>query len=256
MPSFSFEEDQFLFEMGSFLKQVNVEPRDIHLQVAFRANHATKLRAIKRSFFSLFNPLNGDGKLRVRAFNGSERELICRYKSGMEGQERRGQTWNFIQLYSLTFRAFDPFWYDVKEVSYSFQLNKIPPKWFPFFPLRLGGESLASEIQINNVGDVEAFPNWTIHGPGKNPKMFNSTTGQMISFTGITLDESQFITIDIKPRGSQIKTNDGTDIYSELDFGSTLWRIAPNNNIIRIEMVGVTSDSKVNLSFRPRYLGV
>jgi hypothetical protein len=256
MPPFSFEEEEIPFEAGSFLSKVNTDPREVDMLVAFRAASAAELRSVRRSFLSLFNPLRGDGRLRVRAPDGSERELICRYKSGLEGTEKRGQTGRWYKIQTLTFRAFDPYWYDVQPSTFSFQLDQNPPKWFPLFPLRLGGEAISSEIQVDNMGDVVAFPNWTIRGPGANPKLTNLTTGESIHLNNIKLDESQYITIDIKPRESQIKLNDDSDLFTNLAFGSTLWRIQPGRNIIRIELPGSKIQSRIDLSFRPRYLGV
>jgi ParB-like chromosome segregation protein Spo0J len=91
---------------------------------------------------------------------------------------------------------------------------------------------------------------------GANPRLTNLTTGQSLLLNNIKLDESQSITIDIKPRESQILLNDGSDLFANLAFGSTLWRIQPGRNIIKIELPGSTIQSRIDLAFRPRYLGV
>ncbi|AUS07423.1 hypothetical protein C1X05_00150 [Laceyella sacchari] len=75
-----------------------------------------------------------------------------------------------------------------------------------------------------------------------------------MAFNNVTLTQGQYITIDTKQR--VIEPDDGTSLYPSLAFGSTLWKIGAGANIVRVEMSGATADSKIELSFQERYLGV
>jgi hypothetical protein len=253
MPPFSFQEDKAPLSYGSVLRRINVEPREVDLTVLIKGTSAVDLRENIRSFLSLFNPLRGDGKLRVQGPDGEIRELICRYVGGMEGQEGKDNSGETFIIMVVTFRALDPFWVSAQEFTYSFELDQNPPKWFPIFPLRLGGESVVSEITIDNTGDVETFPTWTIRGPGSNPKMTNLSTGKVIEFTGVTLDDTQSITIDTKNRIVQL--NDGTSLFPNLTWTSSFWMLQPGQNTVKIEMSGATSASRIDIAYRLRYLG-
>lgn len=254
MPPFSFAQEQ---ESASDFGRIETEARELDLLVAFRASSYLELRKVIRSFLSLFHPLRGNGKLRVQAPDGTTRELVCRYKAGLEGVKKRGESGKLVQKSTITFTSSpsDPYWYDTQEIVQTFELTgKIC--WFPLFPLRFGGVALCTEVQLVNQGDVEAFPVWTIRGPGMNPRLTNLSTGQMLALNGIELDPTQFITIRMFPRKSQILLNDGTDLFPYLSFGSTLWRLQPGRNIIRMEMPEANEESQIQFAFRPRYLGV
>ncbi|MBA4544000.1 phage tail family protein [Thermoactinomyces daqus] len=254
MPSFSFAEEKIPLQSGSVLQDIQVEPREVDMAVMFRGNNSADLQRNVRWFKKLFNPLRGDGKLRVLTADGVERELVCRYKSGMEGREKTGESGDRYKKMVLTFRAFDPFFYSTQVFTNTYELNTNPPKWFPLFPLRLGGDAISTEIQLDNQGDIETFPVWTIYGPGQNPVLLNLTTGYYLMFENLSLDVNEFVTIDTQKR--IIEKDDGTNLYPELSIGSTLWRLNAGVNIVHMEMDGASSDSKIVVWYRERYLGV
>jgi arginyl-tRNA synthetase len=107
---------------------------------------------------------------------------------------------------------------------------------------------------LDNQGDIETFPIWTIYGPGQNPMLLNLTTGYYLMFEDLSLDVNEFVTIDTQKR--IIEKNDGTNLYSALSIGSTLWRLSAGVNIVHMEMDGASSDSKIVVWYRERYLGV
>ncbi|SDZ01074.1 phage tail domain-containing protein [Thermoactinomyces sp. DSM 45892] len=251
MASFDYVESEILFDYGTQLKRVKTPPREMDIDLIVYGKNRGDLYQNLRRLRSMLNSYRGIGKLKVVTSDGLERFLHCVYAKGMEG-ELSIEMASFRKM-TLTFRAFDPFFYSTSIFSNSFQMDSIPPQWFPILPLRLGSEAISGEITILNAGDIETYPIWKIIGQGENPKIKNLTTGSTISFNDVSLRQGQYITIDTKQR--LIEKDDGTSLYPFLDYGSTFWKLVRGSNIIRVEMSEATPASKIEISYQERYLG-
>jgi hypothetical protein len=240
---------------GSFLKNIDVDDNEIDMTVMVTGTSETDLWNQLTALVNLFNPLRGDGTLKVTPPHGMERWLTCRCISGFRLNEPT-MTTTSVQA-NLVFSAFNPYWRSTQVYTQTTSITGSPPQWFPIFPLRLGGDAVVSEFTINNTGHVETYPTWVITGPGQNPKISNLTTGEFIGINPIyllTLGIGDTITIDTENRIVQDQAGEGyLDI---LDYGSSFFTLAPGNNTIRVEMSNATTASSINLSYRLLYLGV
>lgn len=253
MPTVSFVEDEIPFQAGSRLRDIKFKTRDIDIPLLIKADNEISLRQKVRDCLRMFNPTNGDGRIRVTAADGSQRELFCRYSEGLEGKEDRnfkGLIWmNII----LVFHAFDPYWYDSSTIVQTFNTGQ-PATFFPLFPLRLSSSTVFADISVDNTGDVETWPEWIITGPGTNIILRNLTTGELTNLQ-TTLGVGETLTIDTSPGKKSIKKSDGTNLFSTLTDDSSLWELQSGINNIRIEMSNATNQSSVQLSYTNRYLG-
>jgi phage-related protein len=253
MPPVSFVEERVSFQHGSHLRQANIEARDVDIPLLIKADNEIELRKLVRDITRAFNPLKSDGRLRVLSPDGSQRELNCRYSQGMEGQEDRDNKGSYWQTVVLVFRAFDPFWYDAQTIVETFTTGE-PATFFPFLPLRLASSSVFADTTIDNVGDVETYPEWIINGPGENIVLRNLTTGEATSIN-YSLGLGESITVNTKPFQKTVTKNDGTNLFYTLSDDSSLWALAEGKNSIRIEMSDSTEQSSVQLSYKNRYWG-
>jgi phage-related protein len=255
MPPVSFIEEEIPFQAGSMLREVKVKSRDIDVPLLIKANSEMELRLKVRECFRIFNPLNGDGVLKVTSPDGSQREIYCRYYTGLEGREDKDNKGNAWQKVILVFRAFDPYWYDTNTIVQTFTTGE-QATYFPFFPLRLSSSSVFADFSIDNVGDVESYPEWIIKGSGDNIVLRNLTTGELTNLD-TSLGAGEIITIDTRPKKKSITKGDGTNLFgTQTDDNSSLWSLQSGVNNIRIEMSNASSESSVQLSYRPRYWGV
>jgi hypothetical protein len=251
-PDIEHIEDPIPFEDGSFYRRSKTLPRELELDLIVWGVDRSDLFQRIRGLTHSLNVYRGMGKIRFISPDGFDRYISCLYKDGMQGEEGKegGVCWRKMVL---TFRAFDPYFYG-SETTEVFKLDENPPMWFPFFPLNLGGDAVSSQLSIDYDGDVKTFPVWTIHGPGDDPKLINQTTGESLSISNVTLDDTQTITIDTKLR--QITLDDNINLLPQLAWGSTFWTLEPGINQVKIEMANATSDSSIQLAYSPRYLGV
>ncbi|MDF2792061.1 MAG: hypothetical protein K0S80_5163 [Neobacillus sp.] len=254
MPPFSFAEEEVPFQPGSRLRNVKVKARDVDLPLRIIGINEIDLENNLRNITRIFNPLKADGKIKVTGYDGSQRELFCRYTGGFEMEESsstRRRTW---QKAVGVFRAFDPFWYDSSTKVQTFKINESPGLFFPILPLRLASSTVFADISIDNTGDVETWPEWIITGPCDSVTLTNLTTGETTNLE-VTLEVGETITIDTRPFQKTITKSDGTNLFYTMTDDSSLWSIQDGNNAIQIQMANATADSSVQLTYRNRYWG-
>lgn len=253
MPPVSFVEDEIPFQHGSLLRQVNVQPREIDLPIYVEGTNATELRNKLRYLLRILNPLKGDGKLKIVSDDGSQREIHCRYKTGMEISEKKNAKIGNLQSVILVFRAFDPFWYDTTTNVQTFKVNESPGLFFPILPLRLASSTVFADASIDVTGDVETWPEWIISGPGQDIALRNLTTGETMQLD-VTLELGDTLTIDTRPFKKTV-TKNGENVFYTLSDDSSLWALHDGENSIQLEMGNATADSSIQLSYRNRYWG-
>lgn len=258
MPPVEHVTDRVPLRAGARHRTVLTGPRSLDLPLHFEAltyeAFRTKLRDIEAWFYP--DPRKGAGKLRVVSPLGDTREITCWYESGLQGNEAvnaAGLIWRDVVI---TLYAPDPFWYDSAPTVANYTLGT-PAVFFPLLPIKLTRVDIFSSAVANNPGDVEAWPVWTLTGPMTGVVLTNKTPDpdQVVDMT-YTLLAGETITIDTREDKRTVVKNDGTNLYGNLTAASYLWPLQKGANEIQIQMAGATADSKVNLSFQARYIGV
>jgi hypothetical protein len=249
MPPVDLVEQQVPFQPGTRLKQAYVKSRDIDLPLGITGVSKSDLRTQIRNLLNMFNPLAGDGQLKIIAEDGSQRLITCRYSSGLEIQET-GLSWQSV---IIVLKAFDPYWYDPNPIVQTFTVGT-PATFFPMLPMRLTSSTVFADTTIANNGDVESWPTWIITGPGDTIYIRNLTTGEFININ-YTLAPGDTITIDTRPGKKTVTFGDGTNLYPNMSSDSSLWALQAGNNQVRIEMQNSQVASNVQLSYQNRYWG-
>lgn len=254
MPPMTFQEDVVPGQAGAQLRDVRIAARDAVLPFYMEQNGDAALRDLLRSLARRLNPQRGDGKLRHIATDGTTRDLTCRYTGGLEGDRVVGSAGATFRKGALLFRAHDPFWYDASPITSTFRTaaarNFLGD---PFLPIKLTSDTVLGEQTVDNTGDVETWPVWTINGPATSIVLTNVTTGQRISLP-ITLSATQSVIVDTRPFKKTVRRNDGTNLYGSLTNDSALWSLGEGATTIRTEVAGSTTDTFVTLVYSRRYL--
>jgi hypothetical protein len=251
MPPIQLTSDVVPFQDGQRLRNVRRDLRNIFYPLLITGASESDLRTRLRSLLRRFDPVRGDGTLQVSS-NGETREITCRYAEGLEVTEEQPAS-ALWKLAPVVFRAFDPFWQDAEDSSLEFSGLAPSGTFFPFFPLTLGSDTLSGGATVDNSGDVDAWPVWTIQGPGGPLTLTNETTGKALTLDTV-LTGVQSVTIDTRPGEKTITRDDGTNLYPDLHTGSSLWPLVPGENTVDLSMTGATSATTVSLSFRRRFL--
>ena len=252
MPEFDLVADVVPLQAGARLRTVRTRPREVDLPLLVKGTSSAGLRTTMRSLLHLLNPDRGEGRLRVTAPGGDQRELWCRYAAGLMGNEEFGVNVLF-QRAVLTFWAADPYWYAVSPETETYLLTAAS-SFFPFFPLVVSASSIFGAMTITNAGDVDAWPIWTITGPGSDIYLRNVTYGEYLHVAA-TLNAGDILQIDTRPGYKTVEIN-GVNSFSMISAASALWNLRRGANSVKIEISGATAASACVLNYTPRYLGV
>jgi hypothetical protein len=97
---------------------------------------------------------------------------------------------------------------------------------------------------ITNHGNAPAPPTTLrAYGPGTNPRFTNSTTGEVLGFTGLTLSAGQYLDVNMKTKTAVLST--GASLYSYINYPTqaTWWRLLPGDNTVRLDWTSGTPSS-------------
>ena len=266
MPAVKHEEFGVPGQPGARRQRSRHDVHEFTIRVVLSASSEPTLRQEIRDLVSVFNPLEGEGLLRVTSPIGDVREIQCIYANGLGMDESPGMSGMGTQKADVTLRAYDPYWRDTSDISSSFTIGVVPT-FFPIFPLRLTSSQIAVDDTVVNAGDVETWPVWTITGPGSTIYLRNLRTGQVIDLNAdgdlaraLALAAGEQVTIDTRPStatstGKTVLLDDGTNRYSALSAASDLWALQKGSNAIRLEMAGaVAGQSSLSVAYKQRYL--
>jgi hypothetical protein len=148
----------------------------------------------------------------------------------------------------LTLEAGDPY-FTSREVSQRIISTAVGGSWLSDFvaiPLS-SGETIGS-INIENTGDADAYPVWTITGPGTDFQTV-SPRGETLRWEG-TLSAGQTLTLDT--RTGTVKDGAGVNRYADLAPAPRFWSVPPGVTTSQVSMSGTDANSKIVCAWRAR----
>jgi hypothetical protein len=215
---------------------------DTHLQWVQRH------RQVRRAFTMTLHR-STPGVMRIaRPDSGGAREIDAYYESGFEGEAGQGHLWS---KEAITLFCPDGYWRDTAPVttthSYVAGDDYLDP-----FPTVSASLSLG-EATLNNAGDVDAWPEWTITGPATAVTVTNVTTGYEWTLTWPLAAGEQIVVTTLRPT---VRGPVGQNLVSALNWPTAyLWSLTPGDNAVILNVSGGGEGTSVALTFYPRYEG-
>lgn len=209
--------------------------------------YVQRLRQIKKAFTSTVHR-RLPGTLTVTRPDSTARAIDCFYESGFEGEAEQG--WLF-STDAITLFAPDGYWRDIAPVT---TVHSYVPGVDFLDPFPTVSESLAlGENEVDNPGDVDAWPTWTITGPMAAIGATNNTTGYAFALNyGLAAGEQ----ITISTFQPAVTGPAGQNLSQYLDWPNAyLWWLAPGPNQITFNVSGGDTGTAVQVEFHPRYEG-
>ncbi len=125
-------------------------------------------------------------------------------------------------------------------------VNGVTPPLTP--PITMPANGLAAVIAAVNNGNFETRPTAVIDGPVQNPSIILADTGQIVSFTGLTLNMGQQLIVDFDQRRA---TRLGALVAA--DIASSWWVLRPGASTVRLGGI-VSSGAALTLQWRDAYI--
>lgn len=252
MPAYAFTQDESPGIDGYAIRQVRAGGREVALPIAFwaddsRAAYLTRRRTLIRSL----NPKRGLGVLTVAQSDGTARTIGACYSAGLEGDESLDAAGARWCMGVLTFACPSPFW--LGDEATTEWRSAVSGAFFPILPLVVGNSQVLGSVTVDNDGDDDAFPVWTITGPATAVSLTNVTTGEVLVLSR-TITVGDTIVIDTRERQQTALLNGVTNLWGGLTDASTMWALEPGINDLTLTVTGSTSNTRVRMTYQPRYL--
>lgn len=189
----------------------------------------------------------GPGLFRLTRPNGSAREVLCHYQSGMEG--RPGGGW-LEDTAELSLLVPDGHWRDSTPVEMGWDAGATVDYLNPY-PSISSGAILGQADVTNPSRVVEAWPTWRLYGPATQLVATNNTRGQTFTVNRV-VGVGEYL--DITTRPGRVTNTVGDSVPGALVRpGSVLWRLNPGVNDLTFAVTGGGPATRLTLSFYPRY---
>lgn len=208
-----------------------------------------RYRALRQAFLMTAHR-QMPGTLRVALPDGSAREIECYYEEGWTGEA--GENWLFANPV-LTLLAPDGYWRDAAAQTVLREYTGSSASFLSPFPT-VSTSQVLGDSTVENLGDVEAWPVWTITGPMDSLTATNTTAGrEFILNTSLTAGQQVVITT----QQTTVRGPAGENLIGDLNWPlAYLWPLLPGTNEIVFSVGGGATGTKVEMSYHQRYVGV
>lgn len=96
-------------------------------------------------------------------------------------------------------------------------------------PLTLPAGAPPMSASITNNGSFETRPTVTISGPISGPAVVNQTTGQAVSFSGLTLASTDQLVVDFLNQRATLNS-----VFRTADLSSSWWVLQPGSATVQV----------------------
>jgi hypothetical protein len=156
--------------------------------------------------------------------------------------------------YVVTFQAPDPFWMDSTAHNLQFGASSGSAGVPAMPPVALNPSTVLGSTTVTNSGDADAYPVWTITGPG-TPTLTNSTTGLAFGL-GVALGAGEVVTVDTRPQQQSAVDGTSANRWADLTRANprALWALVPGDNQLNLQMTGSGVGTMISASYVQRWL--
>lgn len=235
---------------GAIHRGTRVLPRDIEIPLVVQGADRRILNDMLSKVARVLDPRWSPARLSFGLPEGDSWSLeVVRTEGGDWEREREvtdNETWVVTQI---SLRAGQPFW--VRDRSEHFEVSQdmtgrgLMPK---LAELQLSSGGAFGTRTVENIGDADAWPIWTIKGPFSRFK-FTGPRGEILEWTG-TIAANEGLIVDSK--AGTIKDFNGVNRYNGLSSGPRFWSIAPGSSRVTVEASDAGAGSHILCEWKPR----
>ena len=210
------------------------------------------LDKVVRAFYNRRNQTPKPGYIQIQRPDGTIRQVAVYTIAGLNNPEVGV---NNLSVYTFTLQTPDPYWEDLIPQQMTFTQGGFTTGILPLLPIQLSGSTIGITSNIINTGNGQAWPVWTITGPG-TPVIQNLTTGRQWSLN-TAIPAGNVVQVTTKP-GTQYAVNSttSTNIWDQLVLGgsiSNLWSLMAGSNQVSVSMTGANASTSVGLTWVNRW---
>lgn len=208
-----------------------------------RADVESKLRRLAAALADRY----GTPYLVAQYSDGTKYSIEVHYTGGAEttfGSEANETFCRWV----ITLQAPDPYWTSSAAVQFSLANPSTARGLLPRLDqLQVQNSAILGSFSVENPGDVDAFPVWTIDGTSTSATITLGSVG--FSYTETIATGTKRI---INTRAGTVVDGSGTNKYAYLAAAPKLFAIPPGSSTISVTISGADATTKVSGYFNPR----
>lgn len=241
------------FVDGQRLTGHKLAPRPIELPLDIHAHTESDWFVRDRGILRTFR-VDRPGKLTVVDPLGGRRTITARLDDTDDDGLDIDPSVDMASTVTVSLIADDP-WYYGQPIEHVFRNANPDRSFYPVSgygpPFYLAASTFSGADTLNNPGDAPAWGTLTIPGPCEGFSL--NLGGRMLEgFVGdYSIPEGRILTIDMDPRSSSAKLDDGTNVTRYLT--QTQFAAVPDGSSIPVNVV-VSGPTLATLTLTPRYL--
>jgi hypothetical protein len=233
---------------GGFWRNTKRGVRDLDLPITVLGDDRDDVQDKLRQLAKLTQDKLGPTILKADYSDETSLTMAVHYVGGAESQwgEDEGLTWC---KWVLSFQAPSPFWQSTDIESFSVTSGNTGRGLLPeLTKLKLTSSQAVGTVNIDNTGDVAAFPIWRIRGPISNLVISNG----LQSF-GLAVPVALGETITINTETGIVTDDTGANRYADLLPAPKLFSIPPGESVVTVNGVDADENTIITCSYQLRF---
>ena len=235
---------------GEQLDDVYAATRDIVMPLLITGRTEAEFRERARTLIADVFPLHGECTLEVAQPDGQRRRVRVIYTGGLEGAEAINDAGVRWWKTGIRLTALNPWWMG-DPITREWK-NTPPVNFLPITPRRVSLSSVIGDTVLNNPGDVETYPVWTLTAPADGVTLTRPDTGEFLGISH-TLPANTTLTIVTNPRQVDLRLSTDETYWKYLTNGSSLFQLPAGNAPLSLQVIGGGAGTVLGLSYTPRY---
>jgi hypothetical protein len=241
-----------------------LEPRDIILTLGMVSDDEIDYFAKRKTLMNIFKPKDIPIKLRLTLPDGSQRQIDTYYQKGLNANSADKTV--YYHRFAVALKAPDPTWYDPNGYNVAFGVVSASGFTVPMsVPTSVGRSTIGQTVSIDYTGSWDSYPIITVVGPVTNLVITNDTTGDVLDFTGYTINAGTTVTIDTRYGFKSVISDAGTNLIDKLTTASDLasFRLvaaeddSPSfTNDVSVTGSNATDATRIFVSYFNRYIAI
>jgi hypothetical protein len=123
-------------------------------------------------------------------------------------------------------------------------------KYAVIYPAAYGASLYSVSSTATNNGDLPVYPtSITVYGPCVNPKVTNTTTGEFIELSGVTLTSGANVLRISYDKDTLSVTLDGVNVLAYVTNASTYFKLRPGGNTMQLTGSSVSNGAYATVTY-------
>ena len=143
-----------------------------------------------------------------------------------------------------------PFWVSTSSISYTVGSGDAGRSLIPWLAeMRVSSSQAIGAINVENPGDVDSYPVWTLNGPFDQATITNADGTQAFVYNAVVAAGAKII---VDTRDGTVKNGSNANMYQYLGTSPKLFSIPTGTSQVTVAATNTTSATSISLSFQPR----